>query len=179
MRLTTGLVALLGLGVTVTVAAAQRPSARPAPQRSARLLPPQPLAPADTPPVARASGEEMPTVLETSPVIRRSANATGGPAWLNGTDPNVRPASGIVSSRQPMYPGAPPTGIIRDEPSIVSRGVDKLKSALGSQQPAAPGGTAGTANIPTANTPFQGVTASGASRFTRDHPHTGGTDGVR
>lgn len=159
MRVTMGIVGLLGLGVTVAVA--QQPPATSLPQRTAKLLAPQPLSPGDARPVARASSEGLPTFVDSTPVTRANAKLAGGPAWLNGTDPGVRPASGTVSNKPAVRQLAQPTAMPRDEPSFITKGFDKLKSALGPTP--APGPFPNPpAESMNPNASFRGTTASGA-----------------
>jgi hypothetical protein len=168
MRVTVGIVGFLGLGVTVAIATAQPPGGTGTTRRSATLLPPQPLHPSEVPAIARASAEELPAAFGTTPVTRPIVkNPAHGPGWLDGTDTNVRPAGGTAGGRQPTRPLATPIGSPGEEPSLVSKGVDKLKVALGGStrgQDRMPGylppGVAGEqAN---ANTPFRGTAANGA-----------------
>ena len=168
MRATVGIAGLLGLGFTIAVAAAQTPVGRGAPQRAAILLPPQPLHPSELPLIARAAPEDLPAYAGMTPVTRPLTKAEpSGPGWLNGTDANVRPASGTLGTRPRVGSLSSPSSP-KDEQSSVSIGFDKLKGALGgNDRPSLekmpgklPPGVAGEqAN---ANTAFRGTAANGA-----------------
>ena len=154
MRVTIGLVGILGVGLSVTVALAQGPG----PVRGARLLPPQPLEQPQTPTVARGAAADLPLTGNSTPVTRSGnapisgAKAAGGPAWLSGTgagDANVRPAAGTAHVR-PLTPREDLTGL--------PKGIDKLK---GPQTGVPPAPAADPRNTPTATTPFQGTAANG------------------
>jgi hypothetical protein len=161
------MVGVLGLGLTVAVAAAQAPNA---PRRGATLLAPQAIHPSELPTVARATPEEVPAQPAMTPVTRTLTKApASGPDWLNGTDPNVRPAGGTAGSRQPVRPLVLPMGNAKDEPSYLSKGLDKLKGAFGSNdrtenQGRTPGNLPSgfAAGQPNANSPFRGTAANGA-----------------
>jgi hypothetical protein len=153
MRVTIGLVGILGVGLSVTVALAQGPV------RGARLLPPQPLEQAQTPTVARGAAADLPLTGNSTPVMRpgyapiTGAKPAGGPAWLNGTgagDANVRPAAGTAGTAhvRPLTPREDLTGL--------PKGIDKLKGPQTGAPPAAD-----PRNAPTATTPFQGTAANG------------------
>jgi hypothetical protein len=165
MRVTVGIVGVLGLGVTVAVAAAQTPGGAAAPRRGATLLAPQAVHPSELPAVVRASPDDLPAEPGMTPVTRPSKAPASGPAWLNGTDPNVRPAGGAFGVRQPVRPLVQPMGSPKDEPSLVSKGLDKLKGAFGaSDRPDGrqPGKLPVAGDQPNANSPFRGTAANGA-----------------
>jgi hypothetical protein len=148
-------------------------AAQPAPTRAAGLLPPQPLDPGVTPPLARGALHDVPSGV-TSPVVRSgprpTAPAGAGPTWLNGVDPNVRPASGtgpqvpapVVNKPVPTPVTPRPTpAVVREESPRPVKPVEKTRA------PAAPERLAqtdpnGGPETPNANTPFRGTTANGA-----------------
>jgi hypothetical protein len=148
----------------VTLATAGPALAQQAPQRAATLLPPRPLDPSETPPIARAAMDDLPP-LTTTPVTRPTnpQPRPAGPAWLY--DANVQPAGAQAATRQPgraqpaYDPYAPaPT---RDQPSVISKGLDRIKN-FGGERPE-PGAMPPTGREqPTANTPFRGTGANGA-----------------
>jgi hypothetical protein len=117
MRKRIGIAGVFGFGISVTVALGQGP-------RGAVLLPPQPADPQEAPVVARAAGEPL-LPLQSTPVNPSAARNTGAPAWINGTDPNIRPASGIVPN-----PAAGRGGSTREDPSLVARSFDRLKATF-------------------------------------------------
>jgi hypothetical protein len=132
--------------------------AQQAPPRAATLLAPRPLGPGETPPLARAAMDDLPP-LATTPVNRPTnpPPRPTGPAWLYDT--NVQPAGGQVPARQPARaqpatdPYAPtPT---RDQPSALSKGLDRIKNFGAKAEPAG-------REQPTATTPFRGTGANGA-----------------
>ena len=170
MRAIVGILSILGLSITVAVAAAQAPRTASAPQRRAILLPPEPLPASELPRVARAVAEDLWTEPAMTPVVRPTArNTATGPGWLNGTDPNVRPASGVGGNQSQPRPVTPRNAVAKDEPSFMSKGLDKLKGAFGGNarpehlertpDNLPPGMATVTAS---ANTAFRGTTASGA-----------------
>lgn len=172
MRATVGILTILGLTVTVAVAPAQAPRNATAPQRRAILLPPVPLPPSEFPRIARASAEDLSGEPAMTPVVRpTNLSATSGPVWLNGasTDPNIRPAGGVGDYRPGSVLQVAGSTRPKDEPSLLSKGYDKLKGAFSSGSKAdrnerrpekLPAGVA--AVTPTANTAFRGTTATGA-----------------
>lgn len=123
--------------------------------RAATLLPPQPLGPGERAPVARAAMDDPPTFATTP--VNRPANPQprpAGPAWLH--DSNVRPASGQVAARPPAPTPA------RDQPSAITRGIDKIKTFVAGERPE-PGMYPGPGREqPTASTPFRSTGANGA-----------------
>jgi len=170
MRATVGILSILGLSITVAMATAQAPRSMSAPQRRAILLPPEPLAAAELPRVARATAEELPSEPAMTPVVRPAARtAATGPGWLNGMDPNVRPASGVGTQPSSVRPINSRNAAPKDEPSLVSKGLGKLKEAFGGNarpdsadrapENLPPGMATVAAN---ANTAFRGATATGA-----------------
>jgi hypothetical protein len=171
MRVRIGIVGVIGFGLSVTVALAQQP------QRRATLLPPQPLEKDELPAVARGAAEGLPTFPDSTPVNRGAPRSgagglspAGGPGWLSGTasDGGVQPAGGIVGAeKQSARPLTPPGGQ-RNERSLVSQGLDKLKNTFGDKAPptgrpgAHPGAPAGADGEPTNPNAFRGTTANGA-----------------
>jgi hypothetical protein len=153
MRVTVGIVGVLGLGLTVAVAAAQAPGGAPPRQRAAKLLPPVPLDPSELPAVARAAADDDPMFPATTPVTRPGAKTVAsGPGWLGGTDPGVRPAGGVIGTRPLVRPLSAP---VADDPQAGSRVTDKPKGASATP----PGAARVSAD---ANTPFRGTGANGA-----------------
>ncbi|MFO0825346.1 MAG: hypothetical protein U0792_19875 [Gemmataceae bacterium] len=157
MRFKIGIVGVLGVGVSLTVAIAQG-----AGQRSARLLAPRVADDTEVPVTARAAAEPLPQFPESTPVAPRSVRNTGQVNWLRGTDSNVRPVGGTATERpqpRPINPNANPG---QPEPSMMSRGFDKLKGVFSTSGPASP-----TTNVPTGaeqsnpNGPFRGVGPGG------------------
>jgi hypothetical protein len=167
MRLTMGMVGLLGVGVTFAVA--QPPIVTGPAQRTAMLLPPQPLAPTEVGAVARASSEDLSRFLESTPVTRSSTKPNNGPAWLNGTDSYVRPASGIEVQKSAVRSPTPPEGSRREEVNFLTKGFEKLKSAFQSDQPISLGGFPVTSTaqprVMTPNASFRGTTTTGATVY--------------
>lgn len=163
MRVRMGFAGVFGLGVAVTVGASQLPSVSAAPERSAVLLPPQPLTAADTPVVARASAEPLPMFLESTPVTRRGP-AVAGPGWLNGTDNPVKPAAGVVDHRQPLMTSTLATTNSGLAQPSTPRPLDRIKGVLTLDTTPAPAGfpSSTAAGTPTPNSPFRGTTATGA-----------------
>jgi hypothetical protein len=152
MRVTIGLAGVLGFGMSVTVALAQGPG----PARGARLLPPQPLEPADTP-IARGAPESLPGGADSTPATR-PGYAPGGPAWINGTatpEGGVRTAAGTTGGNSFVRPLTP-----KDDLSG-ARGMDKLKSPMSQPPGNARVASADPRNTSTASTPFQGTAANG------------------
>ena len=136
MRATVGILSILGLSISVAVAAAQAPRSTNAPQRRAILLPPEPLPAGELPRVVRAAAEDLTDEPVMTPVVRPTTrNTPNGPGWLNGTDPNVRPAGGIGGNESPVRSSTPRNASAKDEPSMFSRGLDKLKGAFGGTSP--------------------------------------------
>jgi hypothetical protein len=156
MRTTIGILGVLGLGVTVAVA--QPPSTPAVKQRAATLLPPTAATPEDLPPVARGVADDVPTYSNTTPV---TPLRPGQSLWGNGNDPNVRPAGGIDGNPS-VGSVAPPAVSTNDDPSAISRSLDKLKGAFGGSPPPVAGD--GRAQ-PNANTPFRGTTANGSTIY--------------
>jgi hypothetical protein len=170
-----------------TSAEAQQPGGR-----AAALLPPRPTTAADVPVIARGAIDDTIVVpLASTPVTRpgtkvpvsvpgvapRAAGSPSGPAWLSGADPGVVPAAGIT----PVKPGSdirphalPPTTPARltpppSDPSLVTKGWNKLKGMVSSDQPPAKAGMVppGTPTDPQAappdpNAPLQGMGPNGA-----------------
>lgn len=152
MRNTFGILGILGLGVTVAVA--QSPSSSDVKQRAATLLPAVPAGPEDIPAIARGVADDAAPYPGILPVTPRSNQGL----WGNGIDPNVRPAGGIDNSSSVGSVTAPAVST-NEDPSAISRGIDKLKGAFGStSQPNAGDGR----EQPNANTPFRGTTANGS-----------------
>lgn len=164
MRLLMGMLGLLSVGVTV--ANSQPPTVTGPSQRSARLLPPQPLTAAEPGPLARASSEELPRFLDSTPVTRSTPKASSGPAWLNGTDSQVRPASGVVGPKSAVRPLTPPDALTPEQPGYLTKGLEKLKSVIQSDPLPQPRTfpTTGSAQVgtPTPTAPFRGTTTTGA-----------------
>jgi hypothetical protein len=156
MRTAIGILGVLGLGVTVAVA--QSPSTPSGKQRAATLLPPTAATPEDLPPVARGVADDVPSYSNTTPI---TPVRPGQSLWGNGNDPNVRPAGGIDGNPS-VGSVAPPAVSTNDDPSAISRSLDKLKGAFGSSPP--PGAGDGRAQ-PNANTPFRGTTANGSTIY--------------
>ncbi len=154
MRTTIGILGVLGLGVTVAVA--QPPSIPAGKQRAATLLPPTAATPEDLPPVARGVADDVPTYSNTTPV---TPVRPGQSLW--GNDPNVRPAGGIDSNPS-VGSVAPPAVSTNEDPSAISRSLDKLKGAFGSSPPPAAGDVRAQ---PNANTPFRGTAANGSTIY--------------
>ncbi len=151
MRTIIGVIAVLGLAVTVA-------EAQPPRERGAAFRPPEPLKPSDLPAVARGAADEF---LPSTPVTKATnrAPAGAGPEWLTGPDPNVRPAAGSVTkigNVRPLTP--PPTGLqSKEDPGLAAKALDRLKGT-----PPAPEKRVPTPEQPTAATPFRGTGASGA-----------------
>ena len=138
MRTIIGVIAVLGLAVTVA-------EAQPPRERGAAFRPPEPLKPSDLPAVARGAADEF---LPSTPVTKATnrAPAGAGPEWLTGPDPNVRPLT------------PPPTGLqSKEDPGLAAKALDRLKGT-----PPAPEKRVPTPEQPTAATPFRGTGASGA-----------------
>jgi len=165
MRATVGILGILGL--SVAVAAAQAPTNDRPPQRRAILLPPQAVSPSDFPGIARAAAEELPANPAMTPVVRPTRQAAQtAPEWLSGTDANVRPASGTNSGQSMVRPLKPRSAASKDDSSLLSQGLEKLKGKSGRGESAErapnqlpPGVSAVTAN---ANTAFRGTGSNGA-----------------
>jgi hypothetical protein len=168
MRATVGILGILGL--SVAVASAQAPTNDRPPQRRAILLPPQAISPSDFPGIARAAADELPANPAMTPVVRPTRQAAPtAPEWLNGTDANVRPASGTSSGQSMVRPLTPRSSPSKDDSSLLGQGLDKLKGTFGksgrgesaerapNQLP--PGVSTVTAN---ANTAFRGTGSNGA-----------------
>jgi hypothetical protein len=166
MRVTVGILSIVGLSISVAASPAQAPRGPAAPQRRATLLPPEAVHPSELPAVARAAAEELPANPAMTPVPR-SAQKGGAvsPAWLAGTDAQVRPAGGTVGAQPQVRPLTPRTS--KDDASPASKGLDRMRGALGGagrpdeRAPGnlPPGVAAVTAN---ANTPFRGTAPNGA-----------------
>lgn len=169
MRVIVGTIA--GLGLAVTVAAAQ-PPARP--ERAAALGTPVPL-PADrVTPVARGVADAFPpsgSGLPSTP-LKRPGSSTGvatGPAWLSGADPNLLPAGGVRTTGAGVRQLTPPLAS-QDEGTTPPKFLDRFR-ATGEKPPSAPAAqprrTATSAalpqpDLPTAETPFRGTGANGS-----------------
>ena len=170
MRVTVGIFGIVLLGATVAVATAQAPASGSVNQRRARLLPPETLHPAELQIVARTAPDDVPTNPTMTPVVRPASRASANsPGWLNGTDPNVRPASGTGTPGSQVRPLTSRTDGTKDESSLVSKGLDKLKNAFGgNDRPES--AERGQLNQPpgiakvsaSANTAFRGTGANGA-----------------
>jgi hypothetical protein len=169
MRVTLGMMGVLGFGLSVTVALAQPQPQGAAPVRGARLLPPQPLEPADTPVVARGAADDLPLSGNMTPVTRpgmaSGTRPAGGPAWINGTgspDAGVRTAAGTTGGASAVRPLTP-----KEDLSGFPKGIEKPKSPITSGQPKSqngsfpPGQAALPRNTATAMSPFQGTAANG------------------
>jgi hypothetical protein len=137
MRITIGIVGVLGLGASVTAALGQGPGTG---QRGAMLLPPQ-RADATEVIVARGSADDLPPFPGSTPV-RPMQQAASGPGWLNGTDTNVRPAGAIIAGKQQLAT------------SDVGQDTDRSKTPVS--------GKVDPRTQANANTPFRGTTANGA-----------------
>lgn len=159
MRTFVGVIAVLGLVVTVAVA-------QPPRERGATFLPPEPLKPGDVPPVARgAAADDFPPSSFPSTPVTRPNTGTGsgrpgvaGPAWLNGpsADPGVVPAGGSATRGNNVRQLTPQP---KDEPGLLSKGFDRLKGHAPQPQPQS------QQPEPTASTPFRGTSASGSPVF--------------
>jgi hypothetical protein len=146
-------VAALGLAAA---AVAQTPT-----PRAARLLPPRPLGPGDTPPVARGAYPD-PEYPATTPVTR---SRPAGPSWTDGSDPNVTTASQPDPRSKVQPAGGIPPQNGKGEPSFLSRGMDKLKGFATSDKPLIAGNAQpaqNPADAPNPNAPFRGTTTNGA-----------------
>jgi hypothetical protein len=166
MRATVGILGILGL--SVAVATAQSPSTahtRP-PQRRAVLLPPQAIHPSEIPVIARAAAEELAPSM--TPVVRSTSQAGAtAPGWLNGTDSNVRPASGTGGNNNSVRPLSPRTSGGKDASGVIAKGIEKLKGTKNARPEASqrapaqlPSGV--SSNTANANTPFRGTSSTGA-----------------
>lgn len=165
--------AAVALGFALAASATGQP-APAAKEHGAKLLPPQPLGPGDTPPAARGAYPETDEYGST-PVSRGGGipkaggpvRNAGGPAWLNGVQPAVLPASGII----PLPPGmaggskpAPPTTPTKapGEPGLLGKGFERVKTAV-TDRPAPPAALAADdARSPDPNAPVRGMAANGA-----------------
>jgi len=172
MRVTVGTIAVLGLAVAAAVA--QPPAPR---ERAATLLPPQALAPGDSPPVARGSSDDFPpsTSISSTPVAKPAtptwrvspSSAPNVPTWSTGTDQPVVPVTSLASNSARSLPSATP-----DDPSLQLRPqpkfLDRVKGTFGSDNKAAgakqpvQNQNAAPPEQPTAATPFRATGANGA-----------------
>ena len=156
MRTTLGILGAIGLGVTVAVG--QSPVTPVAKPRAALLLPPTASTSDDTPALARGVSEEIPNFpMGTSPV---APPRTSQGLWGDGTDPNIRLASGVTTTTAAGTVTAPSVGQ-GDDPSALTRGIDKLKGAI-------KGNTSQVSaenDQPNANSPFRGTTVNGATVY--------------
>ncbi|MCE9563169.1 MAG: hypothetical protein K8U57_14090 [Planctomycetes bacterium] len=151
MRVQIGIVGILGFGLSVTVALAQG-----AGQRGARLLPPRAVEPDVVPTSVRAAAEPLPQFPESTPVTYTNGKHTGQ-AWLTGTDSHVRPVGATTVEKPPTRPAAPTGNAPKDEPSFMSKSLEKLKSTFTSSPP-----SGGAAPVDTsANSPFRGTSPTG------------------
>ncbi len=159
MRVTIGMFGVLGLGLSVSVALAQGPAPGSG-QRGAVLLPPQKFDPTDTPAVARGAADDLSPYPGSTPVTRPTAGASGSPAWINGTssDPNIRQAGGVPTGQYGRGV-TQVSGTSTTDPSLMSKGMDKLKGTFVSDK-ANP--AADPRNQANANTAFRGTAANGA-----------------
>jgi hypothetical protein len=158
---------LAGLGLAVTVAAAQPPAQR---ERAAVLKTPVPLRADQMPPVARGVADDFPppggSSFPSTP-LKRAGSASGpGPQWLGGADPNVLPAGGATPTGGGVRQLTPPVAAASDGRAAQPKFLDRLKGA-GERPPAPtpqqPRRTAGQQpEVPTAETPFRGTGANGA-----------------
>ncbi|MBA4186489.1 MAG: hypothetical protein C0467_00580 [Planctomycetaceae bacterium] len=149
MRLKIGIAGILGFGLSVTVAVAQGPG-----QRGARLLAPRAADTPETPVYARAAAESLPDFPSHTPVAS-PAGKSNGPMWLGGRDSQVRPAG--ATSLEKQQPRSASLVTSKDEPSMVSRGLEKLKSTFTSP----PSTASATAEQTNASTPFRGTGPAG------------------
>lgn len=165
MRVTVGILSIVGLSISVAASPAQAPRGPASQQRRATLLPPEAVHPSEVPGVARAAAEELPPNPAMTPVVR-SAQKGGAvsPAWLAGTDAHVRPAGGTVGAQPQVRPLTPRTS--KEDPTFAAKGLDKVRGAFGAGRPderapgnLPPGVAAVTAN---ANSPFRGTAPNGA-----------------
>ncbi len=166
------------LGLSATIALGQGP-------RRATLLPPVSGDAVGARSVARAAAESLPITGNSTPITQKSAGRVSSPAWLNGTESNIRQANGTGTNQEGIRLLTPPNNGSSQEPTFVSRGFDKIKNAfIGSdgkdgpkpavtQQPA-PEKTAPAPAVqqqpiaretPNAITPFQGVSPNGQPIF--------------
>ena len=155
MRTFVGVIAVLGLAVTVAVA-------QPPRERGASFRPPEALKPGEAP-VARGAADDFPPSSFPTTPVTRSGTGTGsgrpgvaGPAWLSGpgTDPGVVPAAGSLTRGRGDVRQLTPQP--KDDPALSSKSFERPKgsSAPQQQQPE-----------PTASTPFRGTSASGSPVF--------------
>jgi hypothetical protein len=107
----------------------------------------------------------LPPTSAVTPVTR--PRPTAGPSWLDGSDPNVLPAG--TSQPDPrgkvQQVGATTVRGGKDDPSFITRGIEKFKSVTSNDKPLISGNTQPTPNSaesPNPNTPFRGVTQNGA-----------------
>lgn len=151
MRTTIGILGAIGLGVTVAVG--QAPVAPIAKPRSAQLLPPLESTSDETTTVARGVSEDIPNYpMGTTPV---TPPRTPQGLWGDGVDPNIRLAGGVTTTTGAGTVTAPAVSP-GDDPSVFSRGLDKIKGAVkgnGSQNPGE--------GPPNAESPFRGTTVNG------------------
>jgi len=154
MRVKIGIVGVLGFGLSVTVALGQGPG-----QRAARLLPPRAVEPEVVPTSVRAASEPLPQFPESTPV----QPARGKLAVAKGNDFQVRQASGVTVEKPPTRPATPTGNAPKDEqPSFMSRSLDKLKNTFTSAPPTP------TAIVPpeaSPNGPFRGTTPTGQTVY--------------
>lgn len=151
-------------------AVAQQP-----PQRAAVLLPPRPLEAGELPPVARGAIDDVPSAFSTpvqKPTPRTSPATSAGPPWLNGVDPNVRPASGVgigpkapnpVAVKSTPAPTAPLPArpVVREVPARIVRTAEKPNVTVAPDH-LPPTEPTGNPPLPNANTPFRASTMNGA-----------------
>jgi len=155
--------------VLVALATAGPALAQQAPPRAAILLPPRPLEPGEAPPVARAAMDDL-APLATTPVTRPNSPparpAGPGPAWLY--DSNVQPAGAQGSLRPPARvapaadPYAPAPVPAREQPSAVSKGLDRIKTFVGGDRPEPGMFPPAGREQPTPAAPFRGTGPNGA-----------------
>jgi hypothetical protein len=183
MRVLVGASTVLGMAMTAATVAVAQPPVR---ERAAEFKAPQALHPGDLPGVARGASDDLPTspYLSSTPVPRafpptRSPGVAGpapgvaGPSWLTGSDPNVRPATGIAP------PGGTsgvstltPTMLPPDQaaPPVPPKMFDRMKGFMSTDRQPAPRQPAPRTTPqpvmqpeqPTATTPFRGTGANGA-----------------
>ncbi|WP_439632287.1 hypothetical protein [Gemmata sp.] len=153
MRVTFGIASVVGFGLSVTVALGQGPG-----QRGAKLLAPRAADPEEGRVQVRAAAEPLPQFPGSTPVgpPQGKGHAATPPA---GFDPNVRSAGTVTPEK-----GAPRTAPTRDEPSLVTRGLDKIKSTFTSAPPAAAAASNGP-DPANPNAPFRGTSPTGQTVY--------------
>ncbi|MCS6866675.1 MAG: hypothetical protein NZS48_16605 [Gemmata sp.] len=176
--------AIAVLIVTVVMAQGQSPTES---SRAASLKAPEPLPAEDLPPVARGAAPEFPITaggsLPSTPVKR--AEATLGPSWISGVDPNLLPVAGKnvrpnpagqrtlpnptgFGPSTPAVAGRPTTGLVPASLPAPARWVDRILPPA--DQPPAPSfrppaATTTPKDPPSATTAFRAVGNNGAAVY--------------